>query len=42
MKKNDKCSIVKYDIESFYPSITEKAADEVLKQAKEYRLISED
>ena len=40
--KKDKCSFVKYDIREFYSSITEKAVDETLKQAKEFVVISED
>ena len=40
--KNDKCAFVKYDIKEFYPSITEKAADEALQLDKEYIMISKD
>ena len=39
--KNDKCSFIKY-IRDFYPSITEKAVDGVLKLVKEYIEISDD
>ena len=37
--KNDKCSVIKYDIREFYPSITERTLDRALDLAKEYMMI---
>ena len=38
-EKNDRCSFIKYDINDFYPSITERTLDRALDLAKEYMVI---
>ena len=40
--RNDKCSLVKYDIREFYPSIMKKTVDGALNLAEEYILIPRD